>query len=360
MRLSRGLFMVLAAQALLVTAIPSLALIIGLNFVFERFQTLSNSLGAQVARTVFLREQLIVIGGVLGAMLLLMLIFGSMIANRIGRPQKNLLDASNAVAEGNFAAEFEEIGPQETVVTMRNLRRIARSFDRLETARRTWLVAIAEELRKPVATLGDQLRAARESDNVIQAESFENIDDNVQRLIEITEDLQAVALADLGRLPVNFAQVDPCALIHNAIWTNKRRAERARVTLEPGKLPATTVLVKWDGTRIEQLFTALIENSLRYTPPGGRIQLGLEQSRGAWRLIIDDSAPGIDVDLAQRLFEPFYRATVLLGESVTSSGLGLATAQAIVEAHHGRIDAGASPLGGVRVMVILPATTPTA
>lgn len=360
MRLSRGLFLLLAAQALLVTAIPSVALILGLRFVSQRYLDVAKVVGGPDAEAVLFREQMIVIGVVLGAMLVLMLLFASIIANRWSQPQRVLQEVSTAVAEGNFDVEFPESGSLETVVTMRNLGRIARSFDRLETARRTWLVAIAEELKKPVATLDDQVRAARDVDKILAEDAFERVDDSVRRLVEITEDLQAVALADLGRLPVNFAQVDPCALIHNAIWTNKRRAEKAQVTLEPGHMPATTVIVRWDGARIEQLFTALIENSLRYTPPGGRIQLGLEPTRNAWRLIIDDSAPGIDVDLAQRLFEPFYRATVLPGESVTSSGLGLATAQAIVEAHHGRIDAGSSPLGGVRVTVILPATTPTA
>lgn len=360
MRLSRGLFLLLAAQALLVTAIPSLALILGLKFTTDRYLAAASVIGGPDARAALFREQLIVVGIVLGAMLVLMLIFASVVANRWTQPQRLLHEVSAAVAEGNFSGEFPEVGPLETMGTMRNLGRIARSFDRLETARRTWLVAIAEELRKPVATLDDQIRAARDVDSTIGPEAFEKVDDNVRRLVEITEDLQAVALADLGRLPVNFAQVDPCALIHNAIWANKRRATMANVTLEAGHMPATTVIVRWDGARIEQLFTALIENSLRYTPPGGRIQLGLEPSRGAWRLMIDDSAPGIDVDLAQRLFEPFYRATVLPGESVTSSGLGLATAQAIVEAHHGRIDAGSSPLGGVRVTVVLPATTPTA
>lgn len=360
MRLSRGLFLLLAAQALLVTAIPSVALILGLRFVSQRYLDAAKIVGGPNAEAALFREQLIVIGVILGAMLVLMLLFASVIANRWSRPQRVLHEVSTAVAEGNFDVEFPESGPHETVVTMRNLGRIARSFDRLETARRTWLVAIAEELKKPVANLDDQVRAARDVDKVVAEDAFERVDDNVRRLVEITEDLQAVALADLGRLPVNFAQVDPCALIHNAIWTNKRRAEKAQVTLEAGHMPVTTVIVRWDGARIEQLFTALIENSLRYTPPGGRIQLGLEPTRNAWRLIIDDSAPGIDVDLAQRLFEPFYRATVLPGESVTSSGLGLATAQAIVEAHHGRIDAGSSPLGGVRVTVILPATTPTA
>lgn len=360
MRLSRGLFLLLAAQALLVTAIPSLLLILGLRFTTQRYLDIAKVVGGPNAEAALFREQLIVVGIVLGAMLLVMLLVASIIANRWTRPQRRLQEVSAAVAEGNFDGEFPEDGAWETVVTMRNLGRIARSFDRLETARRTWLVAIAEELRKPVATLDDQIRAERDVDKTITGDTFELVDDNVCRLVEITEDLQAVALADLGRLPVNFAQVDPCALIHNAIWSNKRRADIAQVSLEAGQMPATTVIVRWDGARIEQLFTALIENSLRYTPPGGRILLGLEPTRGAWQLIIDDSAPGIDVDLAQRLFEPFYRATVLSGESVTSSGLGLATAQAIVEAHHGRIDAGTSPLGGVRVTVILPATTPTA
>jgi two-component system, OmpR family, sensor histidine kinase BaeS len=185
------------------------------------------------------------------------------------------------------------------------------------------------------------------------------LDEDKRRLSQITEDLNAIALADLGRLPVEFAPVDPRALIHNAIWGHKKRAEALGVSLETSTLPGYTILVKWDGGRIEQLFNALIENSLSYTPKGGRIVLGLESSRDAWRLIIDDSAPGIDVMLAQRLFEPFYRSSDRPEES-GASGLGLATARAIVEAHHGRIEAGHSPIGGLRVTVVLPAEPPRA
>lgn len=360
MRLFAGLFSFLSAQALLLTVVSLAALVFGLNFVFDRFRAAVGVIGLEAAQSQLIREQLMVAGAVFGVLLLLLLLSSYVFALRWVRPQRELYRASCAVAEGNFTGEFVESGPVETVISMRNLGRVARSFDRLETARRTWLVGIADELRKPVATLGDQLRAARDLDGTIPEGSFEILDDNVTRLVEITDDLQAVALADLGRLPVKFVQVDPCALIHNAIWTNKRRAQMAQVTLEAGKLPSTTVLVKWDGARIEQLFTALIENSLRFTPPRGKIQLGLEGRRNAWRLIIDDSAPGVDVELAQRLFEPFFRSSTLPQESITSSGLGLATAQAIVEAHHGRIEAGASPLGGLRVIVVLPANPPTA
>ncbi len=308
----------------------------------------------------FMRDQLVGIVAAMVVILLVLLTFGYTIAARWSRPQVTLFRASRAIAQGDFDADLTETGPAETRATMRNLGRIARQFERLESARRTWLVAVSEELRVPVHALGEKLQSLAEHNPPADTEGFAEVVEGVRRLTEMAEDLHAVALADLGRLPVTFASVDPIAMIHNAVWANSRRAKAQRVTLEPGQLPPTTVPVKWDGPRIEQLFTALIESSLRYTPAGGRIALGLEGQRNAWRLIIDDSAPGVDVALAQQLFEPFYRTTKLPGESVTTSGLGLATAQAIVEAHHGRIEASNSPLGGLRITVILPATPPTA
>jgi len=308
----------------------------------------------------FVREQ---IGGILIAMAAiwaLLLLGATIIVARWVRPQRALFETSKAVAQGDYAVDFTETGPIETRGTMRNLGRVAKRFERLENARRTWLVTVSEEFRQPAQALADKLVQIHARGLVGDKEGFEEVVETTQRLSEMAEDLHAVALADLGRLPVTFATVDPVAIIHNAIWGMSRRAQAQCVVLEPGQLPQSTMPVKWDGPRIEQLFTALIENSLRYTPPGGRVALGLEGNRSAWRLIIDDSAPGVDIGLAQQLFEPFYRSTATRGESVTNSGLGLATAQAIVEAHHGRIEASRSPLGGLRVTVILPGAPPTA
>jgi two-component system sensor histidine kinase BaeS len=316
--------------------------------------------GSTAASYAFVRDQIIGIVAVMSLIFLILLVAGYFIASRWTGPQLALFRTSRAIAQGDYDADVTEIGPSETRATMRNLGRIARSFDRLETARRTWLVSVSEELRKPVLALGQKLDWISTNAPPSDPESFEEVVEGVRRLGDMAEDLHAVALADLGRLPVKFATVDPRALIHNAIWTSGKRAQMQRVTLEPGNLPQATVPVKWDGARIEQLFTALIENSLRYTPAGGRIMLGLEGQRNAWRLIIDDSAPGVDIELAQQLFEPFYRSSADPGESVMTSGLGLATAQAIVEAHHGRIEAGRSPIGGLRIIVILPAAPPTA
>ncbi|MES2988606.1 MAG: ATP-binding protein [Pseudomonadota bacterium] len=308
----------------------------------------------------YLATQYIGIGVIVLAMFTAMLIAAYIFARRWTKPQLELYRLSREVVHGDHEIYFEEQGPPETVATMRNLHRIASQFNRLETARRTWLVSISDELKRPAESMGEHFIELCKVEPPLKPELLAGIEEDTHRLIHMAGDLSAIALADLGRLPVTFEPVDPRALIHNAIWTHKKRAEGKQVRLETSTLPEYTILVKWDGARIEQLFGALIDNSLRYAPQNGRIVLGLESSRDAWRLIIDDNAPGIDVMLAQRLFEPFYRSSDRPEDSAAASGLGLATARAIVEAHHGRIEASRSPIGGLRVTVILPANPPTA
>ena len=310
------------------------------------------------AERIALRDQYLGLVLALSVALLMLLIGAYMLAARTARPQIALYRASRDVAQGEYELEFDEAGPSEIAGAMRNLGRIARQFDRLETARRTWLVSVAEELRAPTAAIAKRVAALHRLDPPIDDDFLEAFETEREQLERVADDLHAVALADLGRLPVHFEEVDPRALIHNAVWTNRKRAEPGGVVIETANLPGYTVLVKWDAQRIEQLFGTLIDSSLRYTPSGGRIVLGLESHNGAWRLTVDDSAPGVDVGLAQQLFEPFYRSPTHRDEPITSSGLGLATARAIVEAHHGRIEAGQSPLGGLRVMVTLPSAPP--
>ena len=356
MRAYKTFFLALIGQAVVVALVATAALLLTVRIGTERLAA-AGVAAAPLADA--LRQETLAILAIVAVLFAGMLLTAASLAKRWSAPQRALADESHAVTQGNYDLEFREDGPRELRTTMRNLGRIARSFDRLETARRTWLVSVSEELRRPIHALEGEIDAMLARNQIPEPEEIDAIGQQIHRLGELAEDLHAVALADLGRLPVSFEQVDPTALVHNALWINRKRAEAARVTLEPGQLPPTN-LVRWDGGRIEQLFTALIENSLRYTPAGGKIVLGLEPSRNAWRLIVDDTAPGVDVGMAQKLFEPFYRTAYEPGSSVTTSGLGLATAQAIVEAHHGRIEAGNSPYGGMRIVTTLPAAPPTA
>lgn len=281
------------------------------------------------------------------------------LARRWSRPQVELHRLSREIAHGDHDLSFEERGPPEIAGTMRNLRRIAGQFSRIEAARRTWLVSISAELKRPAENMGEHFIALCTLDPPLPPKLLGGIEEDTKRLIHMAEDLSAVALAELGRLPVTFVEADAGVLIDGVIAVHRDDVEGQGVRIERGPFPDAPAPVKWDIDRLEQAFHALVTHSLRYTPRGGKIALGLERSREAWRLIVDDTAPGVDVMLAQRLFEPFYRSTDRSDEAA-ASGLGLATARAIVEAHHGRIEASRSPIGGLRVTIVLPANPPAA
>lgn len=333
----RSIFWALAVQALLV------ALAIGgLVFAASRYPAI---LGHPA-----------VIAGVAVGIFAILLIVANLLARRWVRPHAELHRLSWAAAEGEADLSFEEIGPPETLATMRNLQFTAGRFARLENARRTWLVSIAEELKRPAESFGEHFIALCALRPPVPAPLLDAIEKDARRLINIADDLDAVALADLGRFAVAPEETDARALAHNAVLDHQPRAHAQGVELIAAELPEHIVPVEWDAGRIAQVLDALIDNALRYTPAGGRIAIGLHGARDAWRLIVDDSAPGIDIGLAQSLFDPFYRSAD--GES-PASPLALATARAIVEAHHGRVEASASPIGGLRVTVVLPTRQPT-
>lgn len=109
------------------------------------------------------------------------------------------------------------------------------------------------------------------------------------------------------------------------------------------------------------MFANLLENSLRYTAAGGRLQVSAEivqmQDRSMLQLRWDDTAPGVASQHLPRLFDRLYRvdaSRVRDGDGLGGSGLGLAICRTIVQAHGGSIEAAASPLGGLRITLWLP------
>ena len=109
-----------------------------------------------------------------------------------------------------------------------------------------------------------------------------------------------------------------------------------------------------DRERLQQLFTNLLDNSLKYTDKGGELAISLACSNSRAIIEFQDSAPGVSVDELDRLFDRLYRVEASRNRSSGGAGLGLAICRNIVEAHDGTITAEPSPLGGVLIRVNLP------
>ena len=161
-----------------------------------------------------------------------------------------------------------------------------------------------------------------------------------------------LSLADAGALHYDFDdQTDVATIIHRCYETISPRFRAAGIhaTLNcEGQLK-----VYGDALRLTQVFTNILENSLRYTDTPGQLQLHCHHDTHHVYITIDDSAPGVTADDQERIFERLYRVDRSRNRAQGGAGLGLALCQRIIHAHHGRISAASSPLGGLQLRIVL-------
>ena len=117
------------------------------------------------------------------------------------------------------------------------------------------------------------------------------------------------------------------------------------------------MLIRADERRLAQLFANLLINAQRYTDAPGEIAISIVRDKQNWLVHVDDTPPGVPHELLPKLFERLFRVETSRNRAAGGAGLGLAICKNIAEAHGGTIAASASPLGGLRISVSLPAAS---
>ncbi|MDR2992143.1 MAG: sensor histidine kinase N-terminal domain-containing protein [Burkholderiaceae bacterium] len=219
----------------------------------------------------------------------------------------------------------------------------------------------AHELRTPLAALRLQAQALqRAASPEARQIAVERLLAGIDRATRLVEQLLALARQEGGGAgSPAFAAVDVAQLAQRAVADAQAQAESAGVALQ-WLPPNAAVQIQGDADALAILLRNLIENALRYTPPGGQVRVaaGAEQNSGqpsAW-LAVEDSGPGIPPEERGRVLEPFYRAPSAIAQNgIPGSGLGLAIVRAVVARHGGELTLDDAPgLGGLRVTVRLP------
>ena len=275
------------------------------------------------------------------------------LAGRVVRPLTDVADAVERIGRGEYAHRLPAARRDELGALSRDINRLAATLESSLEARRRWLAEISHELRTPVAVLRGELEAIQDGVQALDAEAVDSLHAETLRLARLIDDLHALTLSDAGALDYRFERLALGEVVVGRIDAGGAAARAAALDLElrgaDEPLP-----VHGDRQRLGQLVDNLLQNSLRYTDPGGRVRATL--SREAGRAVLDwsDSAPGVDAEHLSRLFEPLYRAEASRSRDAGGDGLGLAIASRIVEAHGGTIAARAADLGGLAVRVELP------
>ncbi|MDY7228234.1 ATP-binding protein [Hyalangium rubrum] len=271
-----------------------------------------------------------------------------------------------AVRAGACAYLMKPCSPQDLLLTLEQaMRQVRLHADKRELARRaqmteklaavgTMTAGLSHEIRNPLnaaalqlSVLERRLRKLPESQQGPLMEPLSLVRDEIRRLDHILEDfLQFARPREFRPQPV---EVEP--LLRRVVDLLGSQAEVRRVRLElVGPVPASRV--PGEEERLRQVLINLALNALEATPSEGQVRLAAgEDEQGVW-VTLDDSGPGIPVEIRDRIFEPFFTT------KAQGSGLGLSIVHAIVTQHGGTLVVGDAPGGGARFVLRLPKAAP--
>jgi signal transduction histidine kinase len=213
---------------------------------------------------------------------------------------------------------------------------------------------IAHDLRTPLTVITGYIEALRDGDLQPTPARFEAIHDEAQHLKRLVQDLRTLSLADAGELSLNCQLVSVPELLDRVATAHQHQAEQQQINLEVHPAEALPDL-NVDFDRMVQVLGNLVSNALRYTPESGQIILSARTQDDAVLLRVKDTGHGIPPDELPRIFNRFYRADKSRQQDEGESGLGLAIARAIVEAHGGSISAKSEMGQGTTFQILLPA-----
>jgi heavy metal sensor kinase len=250
------------------------------------------------------------------------------------------LEIGNAAEElAVLAASFNEL-----------LARLDESFE----AMRRFVADASHELRTPIAVIRGEADVALSHDRgaAEYQESLAIVLDESRRLSRLVDDLLNLARADAGRVKLEVQEFYFNELLTECCRSMQTLASASDITLECGS--AGDVQFRGDEALLRRLVINLLDNAIRYTPPGGKVSAVLEADAAAAHIRISDTGMGIPPDAAPHVFERFYRADKARSRQDGGFGLGLSIVKWITEAHNGSVELTRNPGPGTTFTVTLP------
>ena len=294
----------------------------------------------------------VIIAGLVAGALGLALALG--LAYTLLRPVRDLTLAAQKLSEGDLTQRVVTHGDDELATLGHAFNQMADSLQQVEESRRAMTADIAHELRTPLAVQRANLEALQDGVYPLTVENLSPVLEQNHMLTHLVEDLRTLALADAGQIELVRTPTDLTALTERVVEQFQPHAatQQVRLVFSP---PATSMLpLSLDPIRLEQMLTNLLSNALRYTPPGGQIDVAITPLSTVTRLTVHDSGPGIPKDALPFIFERFYRADKSRSRAEGGSGLGLAIARNLARAHGGDLTATNHTSGGALFTLTLP------
>jgi two-component system, OmpR family, sensor kinase len=291
------------------------------------------------------------------------------VTRSVERPLRHVAQASQKIAAGDYNQYIPLEGPSEVQEMAGSFNQMTQKVRDTQQSQRDLLANVTHELKTPLTSIQGFAQAIKdgvtnEPESLRRTGSI--IYDEALRMGRLVSNLLDLARIESGQIVMRREPVKLDLIVLSVVERMALRAQQSQISLQT-EMPLSLPAIVGDGDRLAQVFSNLIDNALKHTPPGGTVTVSARSLSGSsvvkrgksWpggiEVIVADTGSGIPPEDLTRIFERFYQVDKSRARSSAPSlGLGLAIVKEIVTAHGGSIRAESTVGQGARFSVTLP------
>ncbi|OLN33017.1 sensor histidine kinase [Desulfosporosinus metallidurans] len=271
-----------------------------------------------------------------GLALLFGIILSFFTSRRLVAPLKRLMQAAERIGQGHLDEHISLRSKDEVGQLANAFNTMAHNLERQETLRKQFTADIAHELRTPLTSIKSYIEAFQDGVLPADQENLSSIHEEIDRLVDLSNDLKDLNVAEMGALKLNLGPVNLNHLLEKIIHSLHPLIQEKELTLNLNA-PEEPVTTSGDERLLTRLFYNLVHNAYQYTENGGLVSVTLTQTSNVTEVRILNTGIGISEEDLPFIFERFYRTDKSRTRETGGTGIGLALVHQITALHQGNI-----------------------
>ena len=290
---------------------------------------------------------------ILGCVFLTGSIVFLVIADIIVKPLTRLTNAIKELSNGNYNVRVDNVGQDEISKLNQGFNQMARQLAKQDETRQKFISDISHEFQTPLTSIQGFANILKEEElPKEQRVKYANIIlYNSKRLSSLAKNMLQLTLLDREEIELELTNYSLVEQMNRVISTQENQAMEKNIEIV-FEMPKKEIFIEGDEQRLEQVWTNIISNAIKYTNEGGLITITMKKNSKDIEISIEDTGIGMSKEVVSHIFERFYREDK--ARNVEGNGLGLAIVKSIVDLHHVKIDILSQVDVGTNFIVRLP------
>ena len=302
----------------------------------------------------FLKQQARALYIVGALMLALAAVVAFLLSRHLLAPVRELINGTRSLTSRKFDTRISVNSSDELGQLAEDFNQMAQTLQQYEQLRQQWISDIAHELRTPLSILRGEIEALQDGLRQASPERIDSLHAEVVHMSKIVSNLHDLSLAESAALHIKKEPVNLVQAVRSCLQKFQGRFEERDIALADELGDAEAITIPGDKGRLMQVFSNILENTLRYTDSPGSLTVRQLCTTTDVFLQFSDTKPAVPTPSLPRLFDRLYRVDPSRSREHGGSGLGLSICKTIIEAHGGTIKARHAAAGGLQIEITLP------